>query len=152
MESMVVCKQPGTGGAVPWHQDSTFAFTQPLSVCGFWIALEDSTLENGCLEYIPGSHLTTPVTRRFIRKADKSGMDVIILNTTAIPRSHDTGNPIQVAAGSLVLIDGQVLHRSSYNYSNKSRWAYTIHIVEGTAEYDELNWLQMPDGAEMAKL
>ncbi|KAJ2895759.1 hypothetical protein IWW38_002213, partial [Coemansia aciculifera] len=157
--SMVVCKQPIIGGAIPWHQDSTFIFTQPLSACGFWIALEDSTLENGCLEYIPGSHLTTSVARRFIRKTDNSGTDLVKLTrngnigeSISEPLSYDGGTFLQVAAGSLVLINGQVLHRSSHNHSNKSRWAYTFHIVEGTAEYDKLNWQQMPDDAGLPKL
>ncbi|KAJ2448581.1 hypothetical protein GGF42_005059 [Coemansia sp. RSA 2424] len=167
LQSMVICKQPGIGGAVPWHQDSTFLFTQPLSACGFWLALEDCTLDNGCLEYIPGSHLTTPVTRRFVRKADNSGTEMVdIAKGDSIefaveedpPSSYggvsggSGGVPIEVAAGSLVLINGQVLHRSSHNYSSKSRWIYTFHIVEGAAAYDQRNWLQMPAGAELTKL
>ncbi|KAJ1962684.1 hypothetical protein GGI12_002501 [Dipsacomyces acuminosporus] len=60
--------------------------------------------------------------------------------------------PIEVKAGSLVLIHGQVLHRSSHNYSEKSRWIYTFHIVEGGYEYDSRNWLQMPGGAELTKM
>ncbi|KAJ2631103.1 hypothetical protein GGF44_003996, partial [Coemansia sp. RSA 1694] len=166
LQSMVICKQPGIGGAVPWHQDSTFLFTQPLSACGFWLALEDCTLDNGCLEYIPGSHLTTPVTKRFVRKADNSGTEMVdIAKSDSIefavedpPSSYggvsggSGGVPIEVAAGSLVLINGQVLHRSSHNYSSKSRWIYTFHIVEGAAAYDQRNWLQMPAGAELTKL
>lgn len=38
------------------HQDSTFLYTEPMKLMGFWIALEDATLENGCLWFIPGSH------------------------------------------------------------------------------------------------
>ncbi|KAJ2767515.1 hypothetical protein GGI18_005781 [Coemansia linderi] len=153
LQSMVICKQPGIGGAVPWHQDSTFLYTQPLSACGFWLALEDCTLDNGCLEFIPGSHLTTPVTKRFVRKHDDSGTEMISIAPDAgEARGTSGGVPIEVAAGSLVLIDGQVLHRSSHNYSAKSRWIYTFHIVEGTAGYDQRNWLQMPAGAELTKL
>lgn len=38
------------------HQDSTFLYTDPMKLLGFWIALEDATLENGCMHFIPGSH------------------------------------------------------------------------------------------------
>lgn len=39
------------------HQDATFLYTEPLGqVMGVWIALEDATLDNGCLWFIPGSH------------------------------------------------------------------------------------------------
>ncbi|KAJ2807472.1 hypothetical protein H4S07_003585 [Coemansia furcata] len=155
LQSMVICKQPGIGGAVPWHQDSTFLYTQPLSACGFWLALENCTLDNGCLEYIPGSHLTTPVTRRFVRNHDNSGTEMISIAADSSDVKEVGGGdgvPVEVAAGSLVLINGQVLHRSSHNYSAKSRWIYTFHIVEGAATYDQRNWLQMPSGAELTKL
>lgn len=56
LQSMVICKQPEIGGAVPPHQDSTFLYTNPPSAVGFWYALEDATLENGCLSFLPGSH------------------------------------------------------------------------------------------------
>jgi ectoine hydroxylase-related dioxygenase (phytanoyl-CoA dioxygenase family) len=38
------------------HQDGTFLFNDPLKIMGVWIALEDATIENGCLWFIPGSH------------------------------------------------------------------------------------------------
>lgn len=56
LQSMVICKQPEIGGAVPPHQDSTFLYTEKPSAVGFWYALEDATLENGCLSFLPGSH------------------------------------------------------------------------------------------------
>lgn len=56
LQSMVICKQPEIGGAVPPHQDSTFLYTEAPSAVGFWYALEDATLENGCLSFLPGSH------------------------------------------------------------------------------------------------
>lgn len=52
------------------HQDSTFLFTSPDTLVGFWIALDDATLENGCLWLIPGSH-KTDVHKRLIRNSDK---------------------------------------------------------------------------------
>ena len=41
---------------MPSHNDSTFLYTDPPSAIGFWFALEDCTLENGCLSFLPGSH------------------------------------------------------------------------------------------------
>jgi phytanoyl-CoA hydroxylase len=63
LQSMVICKQPEIGGAVPPHQDSTFLYTDPPSAVGFWYALEDATLENGCLSFLPGSHKVSWVSR-----------------------------------------------------------------------------------------
>jgi phytanoyl-CoA hydroxylase len=56
LQSMVICKQPSIGAAVPSHNDSTFLYTNPPSATGLWFALEDCTRSNGCLSFLPGSH------------------------------------------------------------------------------------------------
>jgi len=67
LQSMVICKQPEIGGAVPPHQDSTFLYTEPPSAVGFWYALEDATLENGCLSFLPGSHKASEELKASLR-------------------------------------------------------------------------------------
>jgi len=67
LQSMVIFKQPAIGGDVPEHNDSTFLYTDPPSALGFWFALEQCTEENGALSFAPGSHLTIPITKRFVR-------------------------------------------------------------------------------------
>ena len=54
---MYIFKQPFIGGKVAPHQDATYLHTEPKpnKIVGIWIALEDCTLENGCLSFIPGS-------------------------------------------------------------------------------------------------
>ena len=54
LQSMYIFKQPHIGGEVGCHQDATFLYTDPISVTGFWFAIEDATLENGCLWAAPG--------------------------------------------------------------------------------------------------
>ena len=56
IQSMYIFKPPRIGGEVYCHQDSTFIYTEPESCVGFWFALEDATLENGCMQFIPGGH------------------------------------------------------------------------------------------------
>jgi phytanoyl-CoA hydroxylase len=48
------------------HQDGTFLNNDPLKLVGYWFPIDDATLENGCLWYVPGSH-KYPITRRYIR-------------------------------------------------------------------------------------
>ncbi|PAV18632.1 phytanoyl- dioxygenase [Pyrrhoderma noxium] len=67
LQSMVITKQTKIGGEVPEHNDSTFLYTDPPSALGFWFALEKCTSENGALSFLPGSHKTAPITKRFIR-------------------------------------------------------------------------------------
>ena len=56
LQSMYIFKPPRIGGEVFCHQDSTYIYTEPESCVGFWFALEDATLENGCMQFIPGAH------------------------------------------------------------------------------------------------
>jgi phytanoyl-CoA hydroxylase len=69
-QSMYIFKQPKIGGTVNSHQDSSFLYTTPRQTClGLWLALDDATLENGCLWVRPGSH-REPVRRQFLRNPD----------------------------------------------------------------------------------
>mmetsp|Transcript_31180 Transcript_31180/g.47751 ORF Transcript_31180/g.47751 Transcript_31180/m.47751 type:complete len:457 (+) Transcript_31180:106-1476(+) len=76
-QSMYIFKQPHIGGAIHSHQDSTFLFTEPQQSClGLWLALDDATLENGCLWVRPKSH-NEHVRRQFKRNSDFFGADAI---------------------------------------------------------------------------
>ncbi|MEL0075872.1 MAG: phytanoyl-CoA dioxygenase family protein, partial [Ilumatobacter sp.] len=69
LQSMYIFKQPGIGGEVACHQDSTFLYTDPLSVTGFWFALENATVDNGCMWAAPGGH-REPLRQLFKRVGD----------------------------------------------------------------------------------
>lgn len=153
LQSMIICKQPEIGGAVPPHQDSTFLYTDPPSAVGFWYALEDATAENGCLSFLPGSHKSAEVGKRFVRKENGSGTEFIDNEGRRFPVGSEYGDAEkggdyvlgEVKAGSLVLIHGNLLHKSEKNVSQKGRIIYTFHVIEGEgAVYDEKNWLQPP--------
>ncbi|XP_077918007.1 phytanoyl-CoA dioxygenase domain-containing protein 1 isoform X1 [Halichoerus grypus] len=142
VQSMYIFKQPHFGGEVTPHQDSTFLHTEPLGrLLGIWIALEDATLENGCLWFIPGSH-TGGVSRRLVRTPAGSKADVSFLGSEPV-RDASLFVPTPVRRGDLVLIHGEVVHKSEQNLSNRSRHAYTFHLMEslGTVWSPE-NWLQ----------
>ncbi|KAI8881745.1 phytanoyl-CoA dioxygenase [Backusella circina FSU 941] len=140
LQSMLIFKQPYIGGPVPSHQDSSFLYTEPLSAVGFWFALEDCTEQNGCLGFIPGSHKDTPVTRRFIRDPSGSGTTFMGDDNFIVDESRYVMEPVSL--GSLVLIHGSTIHKSAPNFSEKSRFIYTFHVIEGEANYPENNWLQ----------
>ncbi|KAK8168419.1 hypothetical protein BKA80DRAFT_199034 [Phyllosticta citrichinensis] len=151
LQSMVICKQPQIGGRVPPHQDSPFLYTNPPSAVGFWYALEDCTVNNGCLSFAKGTHKTSPVKQRFVRMPE-GGTDFADNHDGAqfppdIQALREGGDYTlgEVKAGTLVLIHGNVLHKSEKNLSGKSRFIYTFHVIEGRNEYDERNWLQPPE-------
>lgn len=139
-QSMYIFKQPRVGGEVRWHQDASFFYTQPLSVTAFWFALEDATLENGCLWVQPGGH-NSPLRQRFVVRDGTAQLET--LDQTPWP---DTGEaaPLEVSSGTLVVFNGLLPHYSAPNRSAKSRHAYTLHVVDGAAAYAPENWLQRP--------
>lgn len=158
LQSMVICKQPEIGGAVPPHQDSTFLYTNRPSAVGFWIALEDATQENGCLSFAPGSHRRAPIKERFVRQEDGLGTTFTPVTgegrwPTSFQHQEDSNGKEdyvmgEVKAGTLVLIHGNVLHKSEKNLSQKGRIIYTFHLIEGDEVYDERNWLQIHGGPD----
>jgi len=142
LQSMYIFKQPYIGGEVVCHQDSTFLYTQPLSCTGFWFALEDATLENGCLWAEAGGH-RGPLRKRFERDPSGRGTRFEELHAKPLPEAgSDDLTPLEVPAGTLVLLHGSLPHYSGPNRAPKSRHAYSVHAIDSAASYPSFNWLQ----------
>ena len=137
LQSMFIFKPPRIGGEVTWHQDSTFLTTEPLTAIGFWFALEDATVENGGMMAIRGGH-KGPLRSRFFRK------DGTLVSEALDPAPYPTGPKVALTAkkGSLVVLHGLLPHWSGPNRSDRSRHAYTLHVIDGAATYRTDNWLQ----------
>jgi len=138
LQSMYIFKQPNIGGEVTCHQDSTFLYTEPNDIVGLWFALEDATLENGCLWAIPGGH-KSGLKSRWVR-IGQVGMEFQTFDAEPWPEEELV--PLEVKKGSLILLHGLLPHRSLENKSSKSRHAYTLHLIGGGANYSADNWLQ----------
>ena len=122
MQSMMFVKRAGKPGQA-WHQDEHFIATRDRSLVGVWIALDDATIENGCLWLHPGSHhhgILWPT-----RDHGDARFDV----TEAaydFPYDEDGGIAVEVPAGSVVMFDGYLLHRS---LPNRAKAGYRRAIV-----------------------
>ncbi|KAK4484158.1 hypothetical protein RD792_011378 [Penstemon davidsonii] len=135
IQSMYIFKQPGIGGEVVPHQDNSFLYTDPPTCTGLWLALEDATIINGCLWAIPGSH-KDGLVRRFIR--DDTGVH---FDNPSPSYDQKDFVPIEVKAGSLVVIHGDLIHQSFENKSSSSRHAYSLHVVDTDGcKWAEDNW------------
>ena len=137
IQSMYIFKQPNIGGEVACHQDSTFLYTEPVEIAGLWFALEDATVENGCLWAIPGGH-RCGLKSRWLRS--DQGMKFEVYDHEPWP--EDKLVPLEVSKGSLILLHGLLPHRSFENRSQRSRHAYTLHLIDADAKYPADNWLQ----------
>jgi len=147
-QTMYIFKQPGIGGEVRWHQDATYLATDPPAVTGMWIAVEDATRANGCLWVEPGGH-RSPLREIFEVDWDARRGAVRRLDDTPWP-SLDQAEPIECAAGTLVVFHDHLPHFSSHNASPASRHAFTMHVAERGAAWRASNWLQRPTLGDFA--
>lgn len=138
LQSMYIFKPPRIGGEVYCHQDSTFLYTEPESCVGFWFALEDATVENGCMHFIPGAH-KEPLKELHYRASD-GNMTFKTLDDTPWPEGATA--PAEAGTGALVIFHGRAPHLSGPNLSDKSRHAYTLHVIDRSSRYPAENWLQ----------
>lgn len=141
LQSMYIFKQPHIGGEVTCHTDHTYLWTEPQSVVGFWFAIDDATNENGCMWAVPGGH-KLPVRSRSRLNESRTATVMDVLDPEPYPL--DNLQCLEAKRGTLVLLDGAVPHLSAANTSDRPRHAYTIHAIDGAANYLDDNWLQRP--------
>ena len=146
VQSMYIFKQPGIGGEVVCHQDSTFLYTEPQSVVGFWFAIEDAHRGNGCLGGLPGEHKKG--LREIYRKHDDGHLKFDLLRPE-LCWDMSLLEWLEVKKGTLIVFNGEFPHLSEANRSGASRHAYTLHAVDGTAHYPQSNWIQRPASLNM---
>ncbi len=145
MQSMLFMKSEGKPGQA-WHQDEYFIPTRDRSLTAAWIALDDATVENGCLWAIPGSH------RRGVIYPDREHDDVrfdCAIEAYDFPYGDDDARPIEIAAGTALIFNGYLLHRSLPNTGKHGlRRALANHYMSAQSL---LPWREPPEGTHIAK-
>jgi non-haem Fe2+, alpha-ketoglutarate-dependent halogenase len=116
------CKMPGDGKRVSWHQDSSYWPLTPSMAVTAWLAIDDATIENACMRYIPGSHHLGHLTYT-LSENDESN----VLNQT-VQDAETLGDPVNVElkAGEISIHSDLLLHGSEANESNKRRCGLTL--------------------------
>lgn len=124
MQSMLFVKPPGFQGQA-WHQDEIYIPTRDRSLIGAWTAMDDATIENGCLWVLPGSH------RSGILYPQRAHGHADEFDTSPESYGFDDAPevPVEVKAGSVVFFNGYLLHRSKKNRSNIYRRALVNHYM-----------------------
>ena len=132
MQTMLFAKPPGFQGQA-WHQDEIYIPTRDRSLCGAWIALDDATVENGCLWVLPGSHrngmLYPQRPHEMPEEFDFADMSYGFDDSAEIP--------VEVRAGTVVFFNGYLLHRSRVNRSDRYRRVLVNHYCNA---WSRLPW------------
>ncbi len=144
MQSMLFIKAAGKPGQA-WHQDEDFIPTRDRSLAGGWIALDDATVENGCLWLIPGSHRPGVLWPQ--HHTDDARFDCTA-ESFNFPYTDDDSIPVEVKAGAIVFFNGYLLHRS---LPNRARGGYRRVLVNHYMSAESLlPWNYPKEGEQMA--
>jgi phytanoyl-CoA hydroxylase len=136
MQSMLFAKPPGLPGQA-WHQDERYIATRDRSLVGAWIALDDASVENGCLRVLPGSQ-----RNGYLWPTQAHGQpDEFDFADESYGFEADTEISVEVEAGSVVFFNGYLLHRSLRNQSNGFRRALVNHYCNA---WSLLPWSTAP--------
>jgi ectoine hydroxylase-related dioxygenase (phytanoyl-CoA dioxygenase family) len=134
------CKPAHHGGVVAWHQDySYWTRTGPIQHLTCWIALDDSTIENGCLYYVPKSQ-----NWGLLDKPELAGdMNGIMNYLNEEQKKEFKPIPIELNAGYGTFHHPLLMHGSYENKSNRSRRAFVLNVfADGTASNSDAEMLQ----------
>ncbi len=137
MQSMLFIKPPTFQGQA-WHQDEIYIPTRDRSLIGAWIAIDDATIENGCLWVVPGSH------RNGYLYPQKPHENPEEFDSSQESYGFDDSQevPVEVKAGSVVFFNGHLLHRSRKNRSNIYRRVLVNHYMNA---WSKLPWTPKAD-------
>lgn len=129
----IFCKPGGDGLEVPWHQDGHYWPIRPLATCTAWLALDDSTVENGCLRVIPGSHRSKTLHPHLLE--ERAGL---ALNRSIEAGCMNEGEALDVEleAGQLSLHDVHIIHGSNPNRSARRRAGVAIRYMPASSHFD----------------
>jgi ectoine hydroxylase-related dioxygenase (phytanoyl-CoA dioxygenase family) len=129
----VFCKPAAEGYETPWHQDGHYWPIRPLANCTVWVALEESTVENGCLRVIPRSH-RGGVLHPHLHE-DRHDLT---LNQRMAAGSFDEAAAVdlELQPGQMSLHDVYMIHGAKANISDKRRTGVALRYMPSTSVFE----------------
>ena len=127
------CKPAGDGLEVPWHQDGEYWPIRPLATVTAWLALDRSTVDNGCLRVVPGSHRMKSVYHHRLDERPGLAIDQVIDDSRF---DEAKALPVELEAGQLSIHDVYMIHGSGPNRSAARRAGLAIRYMPATSLYD----------------
>lgn len=125
-------KPAGDGKEVPWHQDGQYWPIRPLATCSMWIALDEVTLENGAMRYVPGSH-SGEIYAHHTDNGDHLALNQV-LDEGQLPLADAPA--VELPPGGFSLHDVYLVHGSAANRSSKPRTGFVIRYMPANVLFD----------------
>ena len=141
--SSFFAKPAKVGTRTPWHQDGEYWPIRPLATCSVWIAVDDSNEQNGCLQFIPGSHKRQVLESHHVNNADGLALPLELDSDT-----FDESDAVKIVlkAGQISLHDIFLMHASDPNRSDRPRRGMTLRFMPTTSVYRRDLEMQMTSG------
>ncbi|NKB77227.1 MAG: phytanoyl-CoA dioxygenase family protein [Gammaproteobacteria bacterium] len=152
--SSFFAKPPYVGSKTPWHQDGKYWAMRPLATCTVWIAIDDATIENGCLQVVRGSHQDQRVRHHELNTADGLALD---LELVADEVDNTKIDYLEMKAGQMSLHDVYLVHGSEPNTSPNPRRGMTLRFMPTASHFDRYIEKQIfdarsPEGSDFQPL
>ena len=123
--SSVFCKNPGDKSFISWHQDGYYLKLKSFEYISDWIALSDSTIENGCMQFIPKSHHSILSHKTELNSNNLLSSGITVNDIIA----KDTAINIELKAGEMSLHHVNLLHSSTPNISSNKRIGFAVRYI-----------------------
>jgi len=125
--SHYISKPPFDGKPVLWHQDGAFWPLAPMEVVTLWLAVDESTIENGCMRVIPGTHTLA-------LQEMEAAKEEAVLERVVPDRFVDESKAVDfiLAPGDVSVHNPNIVHGSKANHSPKRRCGLTIRYIPTT--------------------
>ncbi len=129
----VFCKPPGDGFETPWHQDGHYWPIRPLATCTVWVALDESVIENGCLQVIPGSQQGKVLHEHLHEDRDDLTLTQRMANGTF---DEARAVSLELQPGQMSMHDVFMIHGAQANRSAKRRTGVALRYMPGSSYLD----------------
>lgn len=125
VQDMALLKPPQGGGEKPWHQDMAYrGLDYDRPIVGVWIALDEASVDNGCMHIIPRSHMRGGIPHYAVRDWQMCDENV----------DPDRASVAPLAPGGMLFFHGLLHHGTPSNFSSKRRQALQFHYAPVSAE------------------
>ncbi len=134
--SHFICKEPGIGRATPWHEDSAYwhgRFDNFDNIVTLWLAIDPSTLENGCMQVIPGSHLEDSGSYKSVDISKN------IFGEELEHVDEKSAVAFELKPNHFSLHDSRIIHGAQANKSSLRRCGYTMRYFSQQMRFNQEN-------------
>jgi len=124
---VLMMKPAKVGSKMPWHQDSNYWPIRPTDLCSVWTALDEATIENGCMRVVPGSHKFDLIPSK------QTGTPFLMDEQVDVSKAVD----VPLKPGSSLVFHSKLLHGSEPNRSDKPRRAFITSFMSAKSKQIE---------------